>query len=77
VLARCLSEHDDPVAALRDYEEQRKERTAHMQKLSRRVGQWGRWKNPVAVRVRNLGTRAILGNPIAVKQFEKDLAYDF
>jgi 2-polyprenyl-6-methoxyphenol hydroxylase-like FAD-dependent oxidoreductase len=77
VLKRCLSENRDVPAALRSYEEQRKKRAAHMQKLSRRVGAWGRWKNPVAVRVRNLGTRAILGNPIAVKQFEKDLAYDF
>jgi hypothetical protein len=27
--------------------------------------------------VRNIGTRMTLGNPIAVRQFEKDLAYDF
>ena len=31
----------------------------------------------MAVTVRNIGTRLTLGNPIAVKQFEKDLAYDF
>jgi hypothetical protein len=48
-----------------------------MQKLSRNVGKWGRWKNPVAVAVRNAGTRMTLGNPIAVRQFEKDLAYKF
>jgi 2-polyprenyl-6-methoxyphenol hydroxylase-like FAD-dependent oxidoreductase len=77
VLKRCLSETDDVVAALRSYEKQRQPRTAHMQKLSRNVGKWGRWKHPVAVSVRNLGTRLTLGNPIAVKQFEKDLAYDF
>lgn len=77
VLKRCLSETDDVAAALRSYEKQRQPRTAHMQKLSRNVGKWGRWKNPVAVTARNVGTRLTLGNPIAVKQFEKDLAYDF
>jgi 2-polyprenyl-6-methoxyphenol hydroxylase-like FAD-dependent oxidoreductase len=77
VLKRCLSETDDLVAALRSYEKLRQPRTAHMQKLSRNVGKWGRWKHPVAVAVRNVGTRLTLGNPIAVKQFEKDLAYDF
>jgi 2-polyprenyl-6-methoxyphenol hydroxylase-like FAD-dependent oxidoreductase len=77
VLKRCLTETDDVVAALRSYERQRQARTAHMQKLSRNVGKWGLWKNPVAVTARNIGTRLTLGNPIAVKQFEKDLAYDF
>jgi 2-polyprenyl-6-methoxyphenol hydroxylase-like FAD-dependent oxidoreductase len=77
VLKRCLTETDDLVAALRSYEKLRQPRTAHMQKLSRNVGKWGRWKHPVAVTVRNVGTRLTLGNPIAVKQFEKDLAYDF
>jgi 2-polyprenyl-6-methoxyphenol hydroxylase-like FAD-dependent oxidoreductase len=77
VLKRCLSQTDDVVAAFRSYEQQRQPRTAHMQKLSRNVGKWGRWKHPMAVAVRNVGTRLTLGNPIAVKQFEKDLAYDF
>lgn len=77
VLKRVLSEGRDVVAALRSYERQRQPRTAHMQKLSRSVGKWGMWKHPIAVTVRNLGTRATLGNPIAVKQFEKDLAYEF
>jgi 2-polyprenyl-6-methoxyphenol hydroxylase-like FAD-dependent oxidoreductase len=78
VLKRCLSEQpDDVVAALRSYESQRQPRTAHMQKLSRNVGRWGKWKNPVAVTARNVGTRLTLGNPIAVRQFEKDLSYDF
>lgn len=77
VLKRCLGEDDDVLAALRSYEKQRQPRTAHMQKLSRAVGRWGRWKHPVAVRARNIGTRMTLGNPIAVKQFEKDLGYDF
>ena len=77
VLSRCLSQSSNVVAALRSYEDQRKKRTAYMQRLSRRVGVAGRWKHPAAVQVRNLITRATLGNPIAVKQFEKDLAYDF
>ena len=77
VLKRCLAQTDDVAAALRSYEKQRQPRTAHMQKLSRNVGKWGRWKHPAAVAVRNLGTRLTLGNPIAVKQFEKDLSYDF
>jgi len=77
VLSRCLSENSEREAALRSYEDQRRKRTAHMQQLSRSVGAAGRWKNPVAVQVRNLITTVTLGNPIGVKQFEKDLAYDF
>jgi 2-polyprenyl-6-methoxyphenol hydroxylase-like FAD-dependent oxidoreductase len=76
VMKRCLSEEADIPTALRSYEKQRQPRSAHMQKLSRRVGQFGRWKNPVAVGMRNLGTRLILGGPM-VRQFEKDLAYEF
>jgi 2-polyprenyl-6-methoxyphenol hydroxylase-like FAD-dependent oxidoreductase len=77
VLARNLANATDIPAALQTYETERKERAEYMQRLSRRVGRAGRWKNPAAVTARNLVTRAILGNPIAVKQFEKDLAYDF
>jgi 2-polyprenyl-6-methoxyphenol hydroxylase-like FAD-dependent oxidoreductase len=77
VLARSLREETNVPAALRSYERQRQPRTAHMQKLSRNVGRWGMWKHPVAVAARNVGTRLTLGNPIAVRQFEKDLAYDF
>jgi 2-polyprenyl-6-methoxyphenol hydroxylase-like FAD-dependent oxidoreductase len=76
VLKRCLSEEADIPSALRSYEKLRQPRSAHMQTLSRRVGQFGRWRNPVGVGVRNLGTRLILGGPF-VRQFEKDLAYDF
>jgi 2-polyprenyl-6-methoxyphenol hydroxylase-like FAD-dependent oxidoreductase len=77
VLSRCLSSGGDVAGALRSYEDQRRKRTAHMQRLSRTVGTLGRWKNPLAVQLRNLITMATLGNPIAVKQFEKDLAYEF
>ena len=76
VLRRCLSEETGVEPALRSYERQRQPRTAHIQTISRRVGQFGRWKNPVAVGIRNLGTRVILGGPL-VRQFEKDLAYEF
>ena len=45
--------------------------------LSRAVGRFGRWKHPVAVRVRELVTWGLLGNPIGAKNIERDLAYDF
>jgi 2-polyprenyl-6-methoxyphenol hydroxylase-like FAD-dependent oxidoreductase len=77
VLGRILGDATDLSQALRDFEQRRMQRTAHMQTLSRRVGIAGRWKHPLAVFARNAITRATLGNPIAVKQFEKDLAYEF
>lgn len=76
VLKRCLHEEADVPAALRAYERRRQPRTAHFQKVSRRIGQLGRWKHPVAVATRNLGTRVFFGGPLS-KVFERDLTYDF
>jgi 2-polyprenyl-6-methoxyphenol hydroxylase-like FAD-dependent oxidoreductase len=77
VLSRYVSRSDDIVAALREYEQRRQPRTKHMQKLSRFVGRIGRWNNPGAMKVRELITRAMFGNPIAFKKFQEDLTYEF
>jgi 2-polyprenyl-6-methoxyphenol hydroxylase-like FAD-dependent oxidoreductase len=78
VLARTLREipHDIP-AALKKYEEQRYKRTAHMQRLSRNVGIFGRWKNPAAMALRNFVTRMLGFKPIAKNAIERDLTYEF
>jgi 2-polyprenyl-6-methoxyphenol hydroxylase-like FAD-dependent oxidoreductase len=77
VLSRFMSQSDDVVGALRAYELRRQPRTKHMQGLSRRVGQWGRWDSRGRMLLRNALARLLFGNPIAFKQFQKDLTYEF
>jgi 2-polyprenyl-6-methoxyphenol hydroxylase-like FAD-dependent oxidoreductase len=77
VLSRLVSQSDDLVAALRAYEQRRQPRTKHMQGLSRKVGQWGRWDSRGRMLLRSTLARLLFGNPIAFKQFQKDLTYEF
>ena len=53
VLARCLEGASDPESALREYERRRVKRTAYAVKRSRLIGTVGRWRNPLAVRLRD------------------------
>ena len=51
ILARCLVEHEG-VAALREYESRRIDRTATITKLSDNAGALAAWQRPLAVRAR-------------------------
>lgn len=57
VLAQCLSNHADPVAALRAYEDRRRRYTANVVRASRRMGWIGQWENPLACALRNTALR--------------------
>lgn len=77
VLSRLLGTSQDPQASLREYERVRMPRTQRLQKIARNVGRLGRWRNPVAVRTRDLIMRVTFGNPVAVRKFEQDLMVTF
>ncbi|MFE3027729.1 FAD-dependent oxidoreductase [Nocardia tengchongensis] len=49
----------DPVTALRRYEKQRRARTAGLQKVAWRIGRLGALENPLLIRLRELGMRAV------------------
>jgi 2-polyprenyl-6-methoxyphenol hydroxylase-like FAD-dependent oxidoreductase len=70
VLAGRLAGASDPEAALRSYEEARRERTAKLLKQSRRVGDLGRWNNPVKVAVRNRILSMVIRGPGQKEQVE-------
>lgn len=57
VLARALSRRSPIEAALGEYEAQRRPRTSQVVRMSRRLGQIGSWRNPVAVFLREVMTR--------------------
>jgi 2-polyprenyl-6-methoxyphenol hydroxylase-like FAD-dependent oxidoreductase len=60
VLARSLGERgDDAAAALRLYEDRRKERTASVVRQSRRLGRIGQLENPLLCRLRDTALRAL------------------
>jgi 2-polyprenyl-6-methoxyphenol hydroxylase-like FAD-dependent oxidoreductase len=78
VLGRLLpGASADPVPALREYEQRRQPRAAHMQSFARRVGRFGMWKSPIATTARGVMARVVLGNSFARKKFDEDLTYDF
>jgi 2-polyprenyl-6-methoxyphenol hydroxylase-like FAD-dependent oxidoreductase len=74
VLARCLAGTTDPVAALRRYEELRRERTEAFVKRSRTVARMALVRGPVAVVGRNAMMKAM--NRVAFRAQTKDAAYD-
>jgi 2-polyprenyl-6-methoxyphenol hydroxylase-like FAD-dependent oxidoreductase len=74
VLARHLADASDPAAALRAFAAERRDRTAGLAKISRRVGTLNGWSNPVAVRIRELLMQTTFGP--AAKNFRKTLGYD-
>ena len=53
VLARCLARETGVASALREYERERRARTAFISRMSWRNGQMERWENPLACGVRN------------------------
>lgn len=58
VLAHCLASGSAPAAALRDYEDRRRERTAAIINLSRKMGRFFELKNPAACWLRDLVLQA-------------------
>lgn len=56
MLAICLANYDDLPQGLRRYAQLRQKRTAQLQKKSKQFGDIGQWKNPVAVKARELST---------------------
>jgi 2-polyprenyl-6-methoxyphenol hydroxylase-like FAD-dependent oxidoreductase len=53
VLARCLARETGVASALREYERERRARTAYISRMSWRNGQIARWENPLACGMRN------------------------
>jgi 2-polyprenyl-6-methoxyphenol hydroxylase-like FAD-dependent oxidoreductase len=53
VLAKCLAQNGDPVAALRAYESRRMERANGYVHHSQRIARMGGSKNPVACAIRD------------------------
>ena len=75
VLATCLRHASERAAALREYEEQRRKRTAAIVKQSRAIGRVAQWENPLACRIRN----AILSRTpsrVLFKQLGRVVAYE-
>ncbi|MDX3763767.1 FAD-dependent monooxygenase [Streptomyces mirabilis] len=52
VLAEHLEHADDPIAALRRYERERRARTAPLQRIAWRIGRMGAVRNPLLIRAR-------------------------
>ena len=75
VLGKFVPEHDDGVAARRDYERRRMERTKHMVLDARGIGARAMWSNPVRAAIRDRIGTILLRKTWA--QQERDLAYDF
>jgi 2-polyprenyl-6-methoxyphenol hydroxylase-like FAD-dependent oxidoreductase len=59
VLAACLREASDIVSALKNYESRRIHRTSAITIQSRRMGQMGSWKNPLACWLRDNLIRSV------------------
>ncbi|MFL5591281.1 MAG: hypothetical protein ACJ8DI_27005 [Ktedonobacteraceae bacterium] len=53
VLARCLSDQREPVAALRAYEARGRKRTAAVTRQSALVGKVGQWEQPLLCSLRD------------------------
>jgi 2-polyprenyl-6-methoxyphenol hydroxylase-like FAD-dependent oxidoreductase len=76
VLAQCLEGNGDVAASLSRYEERRVERANMFVKRAWMIGSLGRWKNPVAVRVRFAVQKRVVPNS-AFKEQEEACAYEF
>jgi 2-polyprenyl-6-methoxyphenol hydroxylase-like FAD-dependent oxidoreductase len=75
VLARALESDGDAVAALRAYEVERKERTAGMMRLARRIGRTAQWEHPLACALRDQIWKRFLGR-VGVKGQAKFMGHD-
>lgn len=67
-LARTLRGHDDPVAALRDYESQRHSRTRVLTLRARRIGNLGQLDAAAACALRDVVLRPLLSGPARRQQ---------
>jgi 2-polyprenyl-6-methoxyphenol hydroxylase-like FAD-dependent oxidoreductase len=76
VLARCLSEVDDPVAGLRQYEECRIGRSRSMVRISSFMSKLSRMKQPPVVVLRDRWLRFSLSTFVWGKT-RRDMAYTF
>ncbi len=76
VLGKALSGGRDVAAALRTYEQRRIKRTTPFVKRSWSIGSMGRWKNPVAVRFRDLLQRIVFPT-VALRGQKKTARYRF
>jgi 2-polyprenyl-6-methoxyphenol hydroxylase-like FAD-dependent oxidoreductase len=64
VVAQCLKEHPDPIAAFQHYEAQRFPRTKAIVEQSLQSGKMGELKNPFAVRLRDTFMK-VMGSSIS------------
>jgi 2-polyprenyl-6-methoxyphenol hydroxylase-like FAD-dependent oxidoreductase len=76
VLAHCLRTTTDPVRALRNYEDLRRERTALVTRQSRSLGKVFQAENRLAVWLRNWIFRTRYGQNRARKMVSRLLSYD-
>jgi 2-polyprenyl-6-methoxyphenol hydroxylase-like FAD-dependent oxidoreductase len=76
VLSKRLAAEPDGVAALRAYEARRIRRTTPIVRQSRMIGALGKWKNPLACRLRDQIQRAAFPT-VAWRDFKKTMAYEF
>ncbi len=74
VLGQCLTNSHDPVAALRQYEAQRRRRTVRYYRLARRIGKLGKWENALACSLRDRVLKLSLQRIVLNRQVE-DLAF--
>lgn len=74
ILARCLRENADVVAALRSYEQQRMGRTAALTQQARRLGALGRLENPLVCAGRDQVMRQAL-NRFVFTQYKANLSF--
>ncbi|WP_169947761.1 FAD-dependent monooxygenase [Microbispora sp. H11081] len=72
VLAERVSPHDDPAAGLAVYSRERLARTTPIVRRSRAIGRLTRWRNPLAVTLRDGAMRAVgrFGPNVAMRQFD-------
>jgi 2-polyprenyl-6-methoxyphenol hydroxylase-like FAD-dependent oxidoreductase len=73
-LAGCLTRHDDPEPALREYEAQRYPRTKTIAKQAWLIGATGRWKGAAACAARDWVRLAV--PTVAWRQRKKDVGYE-
>jgi 2-polyprenyl-6-methoxyphenol hydroxylase-like FAD-dependent oxidoreductase len=75
VLADAIRRADTVEAALRDYEQRRRDRTARVTNQSWSLGKVFQWANPLAVRFRNWSMRTGFSQRRADRLFEELLSY--
>jgi 2-polyprenyl-6-methoxyphenol hydroxylase-like FAD-dependent oxidoreductase len=75
VLGSGLRGARDPLQALRTYEQKRMRRAAATAQLAHTLTALSRWKNPVALTVRDKVLAAMM--VVGKRQHRKDMAYDF